>query len=1606
MNVEQLLGYYLNPSAGTVGGIAGDPYWDSVILLLRLDNESDNRGHGPWKDYSKYKNHTFVGGNDIVGSMPEIGSTTSTSAAAPVYLPSGVSSAAIFSNAAAQSIRNVSPGSSQTDWWDHVPGFLKVNGETFNWGLDTGDWTIEFSVYIDSFTGVLQHLFSANREYSYNSDALSWGFQISTGNELQFFYRNPSWFAGILPNSKQTINIPNIGNTAYTAATWYTVALSKQGSSLRMYINGIFTGAVTAPTLPTTTNGCIYIAGDPVFTIFGDTPGSFTGCLSNLRITTVARYTGATANTVLPYPFANPGYTTDTYGSLTKLYLPGTYDTLDYSNSTKLISGTENIRDVATNHYIKLTDGEQLQTAPYTDLNLDDNYSLEFYLNLNYENTPSTGSVNSQITVGVGLSNNTLIFPDDARLVLLTIRPQDNKKAIEIYLRRITANGELRPFAQFFVDGVTPITLGHGSNELALSNSGPFYPPGLSGAQYAVYGIDKGFVHFAISKIGTALTSFRHGVQILSSSINTATYSNGNNYVEIGRVDNVLPYTTINKISAKMRGIRFTKGTAPRYGAGGTFTPPKVFDLSLPSGVVSPARPRCVSIARTTNTNSISTQTCTWLVTFNRPVTGVDVNDFTLLTTDSLTSTSIVSVTTSNNIVYTLTANTGTGGGLLTLRLLDNNTIKDSENVYIGGNNPGSGAFQDQGYIIDKGPPVPILSSSAYPYVYTTFPVTLTFATEMASFDPNFIYVNNGTVSNFQGSNNSYTFDIVPARYGRVTVEITGGAGISASGLVSTSSAVLVREFNLAFPVLQLPLDDQYRFADISSFRHPVEEVVGNTFTVDTNIKPVGTTGTSNIQPFYENGGLKIPEFNAALNYTSDWTLEWFGRFDTRGNKTTHIFSVDSTYGICIMAINGFIRVRRTPDGGNLFNTVSWPEALTYSAWANESNQFPHFALTKEGNIYRFYLNGVRIGLVNLSVPFQIMAGSLTAGYRLGSVSEEPSWVSNIRLSLGKPLYTRAQFEVPILPFNAPLVIDDASTVPVSVSIVSNNDLTPTIAKSGDTISLTVAFNTPLSATPVITMLGRSVVVIAKDNNIYTTSVSVLNTDPDGRATFTIDYVRSDNIQAPTITTSTNRSDVVVDNTPPSVALSSPSPIDSRPVFEVTAVFSEIVQGLTVSDITVTNGYATNLSTLDGGKIFTFNVSATNTGTVSVQILANKCTDLATNNNTASNVYTRSATVSPYTPDPLWGQVIFLSEMTGPDNGISFTDLSTNAASITRNGNVVTKVDNAPPGLSSSTLFGGNSNDYLLANISSGFALTKDKNWTIEFFIYINAASNISLTAPVAIGADNITSTTFRARWNSVTDADSYELDVSRSSNFSSYEPKYKARNIGLSTNFTVGADTVAFGAIATTPTYIGSKGFIASWSKDFEASSYQLDVAGDKEFTTYEPGYQQKQVFNTTFLVGDFTVDGIYPDPQPIEEAPVTEGSSIVGSQISASLITGITGSNNQYPKIWYTSPENSIRVYSTDTYSYPLQSENGYSILRHWVHVAIQNNTKYASLYVNGVLHDKVPAFNFSQPTEIGAAIGKLYGYMSSFRITLDGQARYTGDTINIPTLPYGRD
>jgi len=158
-----------------------------------------------------------------------------------------------------------------------------------------------------------------------------------------------------------------------------------------------------------------------------------------------------------------------------------------------------------------------------------------------------------------------------------------------------------------------------------------------------------------------------------------------------------------------------------------------------------------------------------------------------------------------------------------------------------------------------------------------------------------------------------------------------------------------------------------------------------------------------------------------------------------------------------------------------------------------------------------------------------------------------------------------------------------------------------------------------------------------------------------------------------------------------------------------------------------------------------------------------------------------------------------------------------------------------------------------------------------------NSSSNSNIkqvilfcAAPVALPASDLLPTSFTANWNTVTGADSYRLDVSESSSFSSFVGGYQDRVLGSVSSESVtglvngltyyyriravggagaspSSNTMAVikAPIANPASDTLNTSFVASWNSVAGAAGYKLIVDNDADFLSPVSGYNDLDVGN-----------------------------------------------------------------------------------------------------------------------------------------------------------------
>lgn len=236
-------------------------------------------------------------------------------------------------------------------------------------------------------------------------------------------------------------------------------------------------------------------------------------------------------------------------------------------------------------------------------------------------------------------------------------------------------------------------------------------------------------------------------VQVVSRDLdsNTAAFSSQTNASLTGIAERSDAGTTQGNGGgfAVWDGVKATAGATGNTSA--TVTRSLSAFLTLALKRVSPA---VVSITRAGFNPTSPATAVAWTVTFNASVTGVDTADFSLVQSGGVSGATITSVTGSGT-TWTVNASTGTGGGLLGLNLVDNDTIVNASAIPLGDVGAGNGNFTGDVYnVFSCTPPSNVPSGISVSCVCDTF--------GRASLNPSTIFGGNFSLSNSDGLGNAY----------------------------------------------------------------------------------------------------------------------------------------------------------------------------------------------------------------------------------------------------------------------------------------------------------------------------------------------------------------------------------------------------------------------------------------------------------------------------------------------------------------------------------------------------------------------------------------------------------------------------------------------------------------------------------------------------------------------------------------------------------------------------------------------------------------------------------------------------------------------------------
>jgi hypothetical protein len=101
-------------------------------------------------------------------------------------------------------------------------------------------------------------------------------------------------------------------------------------------------------------------------------------------------------------------------------------------------------------------------------------------------------------------------------------------------------------------------------------------------------------------------------------------------------------------------------------------------------------------------------------------------------------------------------------------------------------------------------PSVSLASATSSPTNVASIPITVTFSEAVTGFSPAGLQLTNATVAAFSGSGSSYSFHLIPAGQGTVSVSVLANAGQDDGGNGNTASSALTKVFDSVAPTLNL----------------------------------------------------------------------------------------------------------------------------------------------------------------------------------------------------------------------------------------------------------------------------------------------------------------------------------------------------------------------------------------------------------------------------------------------------------------------------------------------------------------------------------------------------------------------------------------------------------------------------------------------------------------------------------------------------------------------------------------------------------------------------------------------------------------------------------
>ncbi|MEK7793741.1 MAG: Ig-like domain-containing protein, partial [Candidatus Hydrogenedentota bacterium] len=637
------------------------------------------------------------------------------------------------------------------------------------------------------------------------------------------------------------------------------------------------------------------------------------------------------------------------------------------------------------------------------------------------------------------------------------------------------------------------------------------------------------------------------------------------NAISVARVNSTQVDVTTNVMTAGATYSAFVSTASPTDLAGNHVNPasnttPFTGNTALPT-------PTLASIAGVaggpTNVTPIPVT-----VTFSVPVVGFDLTDVSI--SANATKSNFVSV---DGATYTFSL-TPTSEGQVTAQIAASAATDAGNNQSVA-----SSVFSRT---FDSTAPTATMGSNASdPTGSSPIPVTVTFSENMTGFTSTDVIATSATVANFTTvSASTYTFNLSSPVNGLVTASIAGGVATDLAGNANSAATQFGRTFDGVKPTAAL----------------------ASTAPTNTNVSPIPVTFTfSESVTGFAVGDITLGNATAS-GFSGSGTSYSVSLTPSGQGPVTASVTANSAQDSAANGNNASSTLTRT------FDTVA-PIPVMSSVSSSPTSTTP---ITLNIN-FAENATGFATGDV------------VVAGATKGTFSGSDAAFSLILTPTGEGTVTA---NIAAAKLTDPAGNQNTAAAPFSISFDNSQPgvtITSSAANPTSTSPIPVSFTFSESVTG-FTATDISVGNGAKGALTGSGASYSMNVTPTAPGAVTVD-VPANGAQdgAGNQNTAATQFSINFDDAVPTVTLSSGTGANTNnsPI-PVTATFSKAVFGFTAGDVTFTNASVSGFIGTGGDLVYTFEVTPTAEGTVTVSVPAGAAQDASANNNQASNVLNRT----------------------------------------------------------------------------------------------------------------------------------------------------------------------------------------------------------------------------------------------------------------------------------------------------------------------------------------------------------------------------------------------